>query len=77
MPKPVLPSLAEAKILSASDVMTLLGYKNRQAFFEAARRTGMPMIRLSKRRFVFEQTSLDRWIASRVVGSVPSDPSLN
>lgn len=78
MSKPsLLPSIEQAKFIEADALMGQLGYKNRQAFYDFARRTGLPIIRLSGRRFVFEQTSVNRWLESRVIGKIPSNPGLN
>lgn len=62
--------LSGARFLSASEVMPMLGYSDRSAFWQACKSAGIPFIRINARRCVFEESSVRSWLDSRTVGRV-------
>lgn len=70
MATPAIGKIRETNFLRPEEVMSQLGYRNKQAFQEFVVRTGVPFIRLSPRKIVFEEVSLNQWLQSRVVGNV-------
>lgn len=50
--------LAARTYLKSSQVMQTLGYRNRAAFWDFVRRSGVPHIRLNARRIIFEEAAL-------------------
>ncbi len=77
MSQATIAPIADAKIIQTEALMARFGYTNRQAFYEFARGAGLPFIRLSRKRIIFEESSLNRWLASRVVGQQPVNTSIN
>lgn len=49
--------------------MRLTGHRDRSAFWQWARRAGLPFIKLSAKRYVVEEPTLRAWLDSRTVGS--------
>lgn len=64
------PRFAEA-FLTSSEVMTMLGYKDRGSFWFFVRSKGVPHIVLNQRRIVFDRRALNAWLARRAVGKHP------
>lgn len=62
-PPAVTPS--ERRFLRSGAVMALLGYRNRAAFWEFVYRKGVPHVRLSSRKIVFDEMALRDWIERR------------
>jgi predicted DNA-binding transcriptional regulator AlpA len=54
--------------LRAREVMALLGYRDRSSFWAAVKTSGIPFIRLSPRRTLFERAALRAFLDSRRVG---------
>jgi predicted DNA-binding transcriptional regulator AlpA len=55
----------ERRFLRSGAVMALLGYPNRAAFWEFVHRKGVPHVRLSARKIVFDEGGLRDWIERR------------
>jgi predicted DNA-binding transcriptional regulator AlpA len=62
--------LGGARFLSSKEVMKLLGYSDLSGFWAAVRTAGIPFIKVTPRRFLFEENSLRAWLKSRTVGRV-------
>lgn len=62
--------LTEARFLNASEVMPVLGYTNRSAFWQAVKAAKIPFIRINARRCVFEESSVRSWMDARTVGGL-------
>jgi predicted DNA-binding transcriptional regulator AlpA len=58
-------ALAGRNYLTSSAVMALLGYKDRGAFWDFVHRGGVPHVRLSARKIMFEEQALAGWLAQR------------
>ncbi len=56
---------SERRFLRSGAVMALLGYRNRASFWEFVRRKGVPHVRLSSRKIVFDELTLRDWIERR------------
>lgn len=55
-----------ANNLVKSDViMAFFGYTNRSSFWEFIRSKGVPHIRLTARRIMFDPVALNHWLAKR------------
>lgn len=64
------PSLiGSGRILQTAEVMRLLGYGDCTTFWQAARRAGLPHIRVSARKAVFRERDVERWMDSRTIGA--------
>ena len=50
------------------EVMLLLGYKDRSAFWGFVHRHGVPNIRLNQRRIIFPRSALEAWLQARAIG---------
>jgi len=50
--------------------MRLTGHSDRSAFWQWARRAGMPFIKLSAKRYVIEESAFRAWLNSRTIGKV-------
>jgi|APCry1669189844_1035258.scaffolds.fasta_scaffold34262_2 predicted DNA-binding transcriptional regulator AlpA len=57
------------KILDADAVMMRLNYRDRSAFWDSVHRNHIPHIRISCRKILFEESTLNDWIDSRRVGA--------
>jgi predicted DNA-binding transcriptional regulator AlpA len=57
-----------SRFAKSNEVMQLLGYGDRGAFWQFVRRSGLPHHRLNQRRILFERTALNAWLAARSVG---------
>lgn len=53
------------EMLRSDQVMERLGYKDKAAFFAAARAAGCPMVKVNARKFLFEAAAVDAWVARR------------
>lgn len=51
-----------------AEVMSLTGHRDRTSWWQWARRAGLPLIRLSARKYVIEESALRDWLASRTLG---------
>lgn len=60
--------LAGARFLKPAEVMRLTGHSDRSAFWQWARRAGMPFIKLSAKRYVVEESAFRAWLNSRTIG---------
>lgn len=63
-----LAPLDGARFLKAREVMALLGYTDRASFWLAVKASGLPFIRLSPRRTVFEESAVREFLDRRTVG---------
>ena len=61
--------LSSGKILSTAEVMGLLGYTDSTSFWQTAKRSGLPFVRVSAKRAVFREQDLENWMRSRTVGA--------
>jgi predicted DNA-binding transcriptional regulator AlpA len=57
-----------ARFLKASEVMPLLGYSDLSAFWVAVKNSGIPYIRINKRRCLFEESAVRAWLDARTIG---------
>lgn len=48
--------------------MKITGHRDRSSFWQWVARSGLPMIRLSPRKIVFEAAEVYAWLDSRRVG---------
>ena len=60
--------LAGARFLKPAEVMQLTGHTDRSAFWQWARRAGLPFVKLSAKRYLVEETSLRAWLDARTIG---------
>jgi hypothetical protein len=65
---PTAPILGGMRLLRASDLMPILGYKDRGSFWAAVRAAGMPYIRFNQRRIYFEESTVLAWFETKSVG---------
>jgi hypothetical protein len=56
--------------LTSTEVMRLLGYKNRGGFWSAVQRLAIPHIRINQRKILFPERALMAWLERRAVGRV-------
>jgi predicted DNA-binding transcriptional regulator AlpA len=54
-----------SEMYTPSEVMQMLGYRNRGAFLRAAHRDAMPMVRLNARVIRFPKLALQAWMERR------------
>lgn len=57
--------------MSGTEVMALLGYRDRGSFWFFVRSRGVPHIVLNQRKIVFDRRALNAWLARRAVGKHP------
>ncbi len=50
-------------LVHSDSVMEFFGYTNRSSFWKFVRTKGVPFIALNARRYMFDPTALNRWIA--------------
>ena len=50
--------LAGARLLKPAEVMRLTGHTDRSAFWQWARRAGLPFVKMSAKRYVVEESAL-------------------
>jgi len=60
-----------ARFMSSGEVMKMLNYSDRSAFWAACHAASIPFIRINQRRCVFEESAVRAWLNSRTVGFVP------
>ena len=58
------PNSGLPRFLSTSEVMSMLGYKNRSSFLAWTKRRAVPFVRLNPRKFVFEERALADWLSA-------------
>ena len=56
--------------MTSSEVMRLLNFKDRTAFWEFVHRNGVPFVRLTRRKLLFEEANLRAWLDRRSVGRI-------
>lgn len=61
--------LLDEPLLSSTEVMKMLGYTDRAAFWRMCRASGLPFVRCSPRRFMFERAALEEWMKRKTVGA--------
>ena len=54
--------------LSSNQAMQRTGYRSRSAFWNAVWTQAIPCIRINKRKIIFPEDSLNRWLESRTIG---------
>lgn len=59
------PAAPLGRLLKSSEVMELLGYKDRTTFFAAVREAGCPMLKVNGRKFLFDELEVKAWLARR------------
>lgn len=59
------------QFMSGTEVMALLGYRDRGSFWFFVRSRGVPHIVLNQRKIVFDRRALNAWLARRAVGKHP------
>lgn len=60
--------LSEARFLKSDEVMRILGYADRSAFWQAVKACGLPFVRINSRRCMFEESAVRSWLDARTVG---------
>jgi predicted DNA-binding transcriptional regulator AlpA len=60
--------LSGTRLLTTSEIMGLTGHNDRSAFHQWARRAGLPFIKLSARKIVYEESAVRAWLNRRTVG---------
>jgi hypothetical protein len=58
-------------LVKSSVVMTFFGYTNRSSFWEFVTTKGVPHIRLTARRIMFDPVALNHWLAKRDSSPTP------
>jgi predicted DNA-binding transcriptional regulator AlpA len=62
------PILNGARFLKSDDVMRMLGYSDRSAFWCFAKASGLPHIKLNLRRCLFEESAVREWLNEKTIG---------
>jgi hypothetical protein len=57
--------------LTGPEAQQLFRYANKAAFYDFARRSGLPFVKLNGRRCLFPVSAVNAWIVSRTVGETP------
>ncbi len=52
-------------LLDPSQVMRILGYKDRASFYQTVRKEGIPHVTINSRKIRFPQPELEAWLAKR------------
>ena len=65
--------LGGARFLTANEVMPMLGYSDRSAFWQGIKTAGLPYIKLNARTCRFEESAVRAWLDSHTVGNDPRD----
>ena len=60
--------LSQTRLCSAQEIRTLFRYKSPSAFWEFAKSSGLPHIRLNARRILFDRAAVEDWLRQRAVG---------
>jgi len=55
-------------LLTSAAVMERLGYADGPSFYRFVRSAGLPHIRLNARRIMFDEATLNDWLARRTIG---------
>jgi len=58
----------ESWVITSEKAAKLLGYTNTTSFLRAVRNNGIPYIRFSGRRIMFDPEALRKWLDSRTIG---------
>jgi hypothetical protein len=58
------------RFMNTAELMKLLRYSSRRQFTEFLRRSGVPMIRVSATKIIYERAAVDAWLQSRTIGRV-------
>ena len=58
-------------LISSTVVMEFFGFKCRTGFWEFVGKKGVPHIRLSSRKIMFDPVALNQWIAKRNTSTKP------
>ncbi|MBC8008595.1 MAG: hypothetical protein H7067_00685 [Burkholderiales bacterium] len=61
--------LGSGRLLSTTEVMALLGYRDSTTFWQAMRRIGLPFVRLTAKKAVFREADVEAWLSARTVGA--------
>jgi predicted DNA-binding transcriptional regulator AlpA len=59
------PSPVNQKLLTGTEVMALLGYKDRGAFWDMVHRNGVPHVQINRRVLRFPEQGLRDWVERR------------
>ena len=62
------PPLSDTRFLKSDQVRRMLGYSDSAAFWRAIREAGIPFVKITARRFMFEEAAVRAWLDSRTVG---------
>jgi predicted DNA-binding transcriptional regulator AlpA len=60
--------LSETRFLRSDEMMRILGYADRASFWVAIKASGLPHVKVSQRRALFEESVVREWLNSRTVG---------
>jgi predicted DNA-binding transcriptional regulator AlpA len=63
------PPLGGRRFLSANQLMAVLGYADRAAFWAAVRAAGIPHVRINARRILFDEQAVASWLEKHSCGS--------
>ena len=61
-------SLSETRYLKSGEVMRVLGYSDRPAFWLAVKKSRIPFIRVNARRCLFDEAAVRAFLDSHTVG---------
>lgn len=56
------------RFLTANQLMPILGYTDRGAFWSGVRAAGLPFVKFNERKILFEEKAVQAWLNSRRVG---------
>lgn len=63
------PEVFEDHFHQLAQVMKILGYSDTTSFWQAEKRAGIPYVRISARRAIFEKRAVQAWIDQRTIGA--------
>lgn len=61
--------LGSGRNFTSAEAMGILGYSDTTSFLQAAKRAGIPYVRVSARRIIFRERDLEAWMDARTVGA--------
>ena len=61
-------SATETRLLTMAEVMNHFRYGDRDAFMRFVKKSGMPRIRINRRRVMFDPIAVQAWVDRRSIG---------
>lgn len=71
------PLFEDCRLIHPKEVMRLFKFKDRESFLRFAQASGIPFIRMSPRKVMFEESAVRAWLDSRRVGGQRFTPGPN